>query len=161
VGCPTDTATGTQCAESPRLSRSSSLHTCAAAALLLLQNLPATLGRLLELLQQQYPAAIAPSSVWGYGQPLWDAGRRVYGEHPLRLVLLGPAACGKSTQGALLAKRWGVGHGGLVVVRVPQLYSISQCLHLHGWSQASAHVGVLLCHMAPHDWSPLAVMALT
>jgi pantothenate kinase-related protein Tda10 len=60
---------------------------------------------LAEALHKFYPAAVPDSLIWGYGQPLWDARCRVYGRKPLRVVVLGPAGSGKSTQCELLARR--------------------------------------------------------
>ncbi|KAF8071222.1 GLTP1 [Scenedesmus sp. PABB004] len=73
-------------------------------------DLLSTVGRLSELLQRAYPAAIPSSFVWGFGRPLWDAAARRPGRKPLRLMMLGPAASGKSTQCAALAARFGVPH---------------------------------------------------
>ncbi len=75
------------------------------------QDPQATLGRLLEFLNQHYPSAVPPSTVWGFGRPLWDPSVRVYGQRPLRVVVLGPAASGKSTQCELLAARWAAARG--------------------------------------------------
>eukprot|EP00879_Flechtneria_rotunda_P032088 GHRR01035240.1.p1 GENE.GHRR01035240.1~~GHRR01035240.1.p1 ORF type:complete len:660 (+),score=243.45 GHRR01035240.1:528-2507(+) len=74
------------------------------------QELLSTAGRLSELLHECYPLAVPPSAVWGYGRPLWDPSCRVYGRKPLRILLLGPAASGKSTASAILASRFGIPH---------------------------------------------------
>jgi hypothetical protein len=65
----------------------------------------ATLGRLSELLHTRYPTAAPATFVWGLGRPLWDARARIHGRRQLRIVLLGPAASGKTTLSALLASR--------------------------------------------------------
>lgn len=70
-----------------------------------LQELLSTVGQLSELLHGRYPTAVPSSFVWGYGRPLWDVSSRAHGLKPLRVVLLGPAASGKSTQCAVLASR--------------------------------------------------------
>jgi hypothetical protein len=65
----------------------------------------ASLARLAEALHRFYPDSVALSLVWGYGRPLWDPAARVYGRRPLRVVVLGPAGSGKSTQCELMARR--------------------------------------------------------
>lgn len=64
-----------------------------------------TLGQLSEVVQQRYSAVVPTSFVWGYGRSLWDFSSRKHGLKPLKILLLGPAASGKSTQCALLAAR--------------------------------------------------------
>jgi hypothetical protein len=71
-----------------------------------LQDMLGTLGQLSEVVQQCYSAVVPTSFVWGYGRPLWDPSSRKHGLKPLKILLLGPAASGKSTQCALLAARW-------------------------------------------------------
>jgi hypothetical protein len=70
-----------------------------------LQDMLGTLGQLSEVVQQRYSAVVPTSFVWGYGRPLWDPSSRKHGLKPLKILLLGPAASGKSTQCALLAAR--------------------------------------------------------
>ncbi len=48
--------------------------------------------------------------MWGYGRPLWDPAVREHGLRPLRVMLLGPVAAGKSTQCGLLAEHFGMPH---------------------------------------------------
>ncbi len=43
------------------------------------------------------------SFVWGFGRPLWDPGARTYGRKPLHVMLLGPAASGKTALAEQLA----------------------------------------------------------
>lgn len=70
------------------------------------QEVLGAVGQLSEVLHERYPTAIPSSFVWGYGRPLWDLSSRVHGFKPLRVMLLGPAASGKSTQCAILASRY-------------------------------------------------------
>lgn len=74
--------------------------------LCVLQDMLSALGKLSEVVQQRYSAVVPTSIVWGYGRPLWDPTARKHGLKPLRVMLLGPAASGKSTQCAMLAARW-------------------------------------------------------
>lgn len=67
-------------------------------------------GRLAEAVHRQLPAVVTRSFVYGYGRGLWDPTQRAPGNHPLRIMLLGPAASGKSTQAELLAQRFAVPH---------------------------------------------------
>lgn len=69
------------------------------------QDPSAALAKLTEALQRFYPSMVPKSLIWGYGRPLWDPSSRVYGRKPLRVVVLGPAGSGKSTQCELLSHR--------------------------------------------------------
>ena len=71
----------------------------------LAQDLQTAVGKLGLELHQRYPSAVPSSFVWGFGRPLWDPAVQVLGLKPLRVVVLGPAASGKSMQCALLAQR--------------------------------------------------------
>ena len=51
---------------------------------------------------------VPASFVWGFGRPLWDPAARTYGQKPLRVVLLGPAASGKTALAEQLAAAYGV-----------------------------------------------------
>ncbi|GMH36176.1 hypothetical protein BSKO_04044 [Bryopsis sp. KO-2023] len=52
--------------------------------------------QLLESISNCYPSVIPPSNVWGFGRPLWDKSHRIYGHQPLKVIVLGPAAAGKT-----------------------------------------------------------------
>jgi hypothetical protein len=71
----------------------------------LLQDVQTAIGQLGLQLHQRYPAAVPSSFVWGFGRPLWDPSVRVLGYKPFRVVVLGPAASGKSMQCSMLAER--------------------------------------------------------
>ncbi|KAK9808730.1 hypothetical protein WJX72_002676 [[Myrmecia] bisecta] len=66
--------------------------------------------RLLEQISFRYPPQMPACNVWGYGRPLWDPACRIYGLKPLRVMVLGPAAAGKSTQCERLGAQIGVPH---------------------------------------------------
>lgn len=66
--------------------------------------------RLAEAVHHHYPDVVTRHFVWGYGRPLWDAGVRAYGLRPLRVMVLGAAASGKTTQCHLLAAHFGMPH---------------------------------------------------
>jgi hypothetical protein len=51
---------------------------------------------------------VPASFVWGFGRPLWDPSVRSYGQKPLRVVLLGPAASGKTVLCERLAATYGM-----------------------------------------------------
>ena len=63
---------------------------------------------LLQYLSENNPSLISAPSVWGYGRCLWDEASRTYGQRPLRIVILGPAASGKSTQAFKICEEYGV-----------------------------------------------------
>lgn len=48
--------------------------------------------------------------VFGYGRGLWDRSVRKHGQHPLRVMVLGPAASGKTVMCEQLAVRYGLPH---------------------------------------------------
>ena len=66
--------------------------------------------QLLHHFSSLYPTTITPAHVWGYGRPRWDPTARVYGSKPLRIILLGPAAVGKSTIGVRMCEEFGIPH---------------------------------------------------
>ncbi|PNH05620.1 Adenylate kinase, chloroplastic [Tetrabaena socialis] len=66
--------------------------------------------RLAEAVHRHYPDVVTRHFVWGYGRQLWDPEVRVHGHRPLRVIVMGPAASGKSTQCALLADHFGMPH---------------------------------------------------
>ena len=70
----------------------------------------AAFTHLAEAVHVAYPAVVVKQFVWGYGRSLWDEAGRRYGEHTLRVFVLGPAGSGKSTQCELLAARFHVPH---------------------------------------------------
>lgn len=70
-----------------------------------LQDLQTALGKMGLELHQRYPSAVPSSFVWGFGRPLWDPSVRVLGLKPLRMMVLGPAASGKSMQCSMLAEK--------------------------------------------------------
>lgn len=56
-----------------------------------------------------YPLPQVPSSyVWGFGRALWDPKARAYGLKPLRTMVLGPAAAGKTVLCEMLSQTYGV-----------------------------------------------------
>jgi len=71
-------------------------------------NIEVTYARLKEAISKRSPKEVPLHSVWGYGRPLWDNSLRVYGDKPLRVCLIGPAASGKSTQAELLTAEFGL-----------------------------------------------------
>lgn len=62
--------------------------------------------RLLEAVSIHVPAQIPSHQVWGYGQPFWDPSVREYGKMQLKVIILGPAGSGKTTQCNLLSKKF-------------------------------------------------------
>jgi hypothetical protein len=85
-------------------------HLCCA-----LQDQQTALGKLGLELHQRYPFVVPSSFVWGFGRPLWDPTARVLGLKPLRVMVLGPAASGKSIQCSMLAERCARGAGPLLL----------------------------------------------
>lgn len=75
------------------------------------QDQQTALGQLGLELHQRYPFVVPSSFVWGFGRPLWDPAVRVLGLKPLRVMVLGPAASGKSMQCSMLAERYVQGAG--------------------------------------------------
>ncbi|GAX74660.1 hypothetical protein CEUSTIGMA_g2108.t1 [Chlamydomonas eustigma] len=70
----------------------------------------AAFSHLAEAVHRVYPEVVVKHFVWGYGRSLWDASVRKYGEHPLRVMVLGPAGSGKSTQCEMLSKQFQIPH---------------------------------------------------
>jgi hypothetical protein len=70
-----------------------------------IQDAQTAIGRMGLELHQRYPSAVPSSFVWGFGRPLWDPAVRMLGLKPLRVMVLGPAASGKSMQCSMLAVR--------------------------------------------------------
>lgn len=70
-----------------------------------MQDAQTAIGKLGLELHQRYPCVVPSSFVWGFGRPLWDPTARVLGLKPLRVMVLGPAASGKSMQCSMLADR--------------------------------------------------------
>ncbi|GLC37755.1 Adenylate kinase [Pleodorina starrii] len=66
--------------------------------------------RLAEAVHRHYPDVVNRHFVWGYGRQLWDPAARAHGLRPLRALVLGPAAAGKSTLCGLLAAHFGMPH---------------------------------------------------
>lgn len=62
--------------------------------------------RLLECISLYVPQQISTPQVWGYGQQLWDHGVRQYGQMQLKVVILGPAGSGKTTQCKLISEKY-------------------------------------------------------
>lgn len=71
-------------------------------------DMHASYCQLLEAISNWYPSVVPPSNVWGYGRPLWDESCRVYGHRPLRIVVLGPAASGKTSLCAILSHTFAI-----------------------------------------------------
>jgi hypothetical protein len=65
---------------------------------------------LAERVHLAYPDVVVKHFVWGYGRSLWDESVRRYGEHPLRVFVLGPAGAGKTVQCDLLSQQFAVPH---------------------------------------------------
>lgn len=63
-------------------------------------------AKLKEIISFVEPGICPVSSVWGFGRARWDETVRRYGENPLRVAVIGPAACGKSTVARSLAARY-------------------------------------------------------
>lgn len=61
-------------------------------------------ARLLDCVSHCYGGVVPLRKVWGYGRQLWDAQCRVFGNKPLKVMVLGPAAAGKSTLCKSLSK---------------------------------------------------------
>lgn len=79
--------------------------------------------RLAEAVHRHYPDVVTRHFVWGYGRQLWDTSVRSHGLRPLRIMLLGPAAAGKSTQCDMLSAHFGLPHvnvGDLIFEEVRQ-----------------------------------------
>lgn len=70
----------------------------------------ASFARLAEAVHRHYPDVVTRHFVWGYGRGLWDGDIRVHGRKPLRVMVLGAAASGKSTQCEMLAHAFGLPH---------------------------------------------------
>ena len=62
--------------------------------------------KLLEYIANEVPEQISKPQVWGYGQQLWDTSVREYGKMQLKVIVLGPAGSGKTTQCALLSQKF-------------------------------------------------------
>ena len=62
--------------------------------------------RLLECIALYAPQQLSQPQVWGYGQQLWDTSVRIYGQMQLKVVILGPAGSGKTTQCKLLSQKF-------------------------------------------------------
>ena len=72
------------------------------------EPLTAAICRLKEAVARRNPQIVQQSTVWGFGRPLWDPSVRTPGEAPLRIMLLGPAASGKSSQADRLCAEYGL-----------------------------------------------------
>ena len=70
----------------------------------------AAFSRLSEAMHLELPSIVPKHFVYGYGKGLWDPSVRVYGQHALRVMVLGPAASGKTTQCQLLSKKFDCPH---------------------------------------------------
>lgn len=67
-------------------------------------------SRLAEAVHKHYPDVVTRHFVWGYGRGLWDAAVRVHGRRALKVMVLGAAASGKSTQCERLSAMFGIPH---------------------------------------------------
>ncbi|EFJ40819.1 adenylate kinase [Volvox carteri f. nagariensis] len=79
--------------------------------------------RLAEAVHRHYPDVVTRHFVWGYGRQLWDLSVRSHGLRPLCVMVLGPAAAGKSTLCDMLAGHFGMPHvnvGDLIFEEVRQ-----------------------------------------
>ena len=70
----------------------------------------ASYHRLVEAVHKAYPDVVTRQFTYGYGRHLWDPAVRRYGQKPLKMMVLGPAAVGKTTQCELLAAHFNVPH---------------------------------------------------
>lgn len=102
---------------------------CVLLCALVMQDLQTALGKLGLELHQRYPFAVPNSFVWGFGRPLWNPSVRVLGLKPLRVMVLGPAASGKSMQCSLLADRCAQCWGPRVLLG----YSMMLLFSVFGW----------------------------
>ena len=65
---------------------------------------------MMEAVADRFAAVVPPCHVWGFGRQLWDRERRVHGRRPLCVMVLGPAAVGKTTVAARVAHDFGLLH---------------------------------------------------
>jgi hypothetical protein len=65
---------------------------------------------LMEAVATHFPMVVPQCHVWGFGRQLWDRSARVYGRHPLCVLILGPTAVGKTTIAMSIAERFGLLH---------------------------------------------------
>lgn len=65
---------------------------------------------LMEAVADRFRSVVPPNHVWGFGRQLWDRSARVHGRRPLCVLVLGPAAAGKTSVAARLAERFGLLH---------------------------------------------------
>jgi len=65
---------------------------------------------MMEAVADRFKDIVPPCHVWGFGSQLWDKSRRVHGSRPLNMMVLGPAAAGKTTIAIELAARFGMRH---------------------------------------------------
>lgn len=65
---------------------------------------------LMEAVADRFAAIVPPCHVWGFGRQLWDRSRRAHGRRPLCVLVLGPAAVGKTTVAARVAASFGLVH---------------------------------------------------
>lgn len=65
---------------------------------------------LMEAIADRFPTVVPPSHVWGFGRQLWNRASRFHGRHPLCVLLLGPAAVGKTSVATEIAGRFGLLH---------------------------------------------------
>jgi hypothetical protein len=85
---------------------------------------------LMETVADHFPTVVPPCQVWGYGRQLWDRSLRIYGRRPLCVLVLGPAAVGKTTIAARVAKEFGLLHinaGDLLYDEVQQRTPLGRC----------------------------------
>jgi hypothetical protein len=85
---------------------------------------------LMETIADHFPTVVPPCQVWGYGRQLWDRSARVYGRRPLCVLILGPAAVGKTTIAACVAKEFGLLHinaGDLLYDEVQRRTPLGRC----------------------------------
>lgn len=87
----------------------------------------------------QYPDVVVREFVWGYGRSLWDTSVRKYGEHPLRVMVLGPAAAGKSSLCEKMAKHFALPHinvGDLLHEEVKAKTALGLEAKVSAWGEA-------------------------
>ena len=80
------------------------------ADIILPEDADAAYYSLMEAVADRFQSVVPPNHVWGFGRQLWDHTARVHGRRPLCVLLLGPAAVGKTSVAARIAERFGLLH---------------------------------------------------
>ena len=80
------------------------------ADIVLHEDAEAAYYSVMEAIADRFTDIVPPCHVWGYGRQLWDRSRRVHGRRPLCVMVLGPAAVGKTTVAMQVADEFGLLH---------------------------------------------------